>query len=88
MSALGTLDSNVLRTFAEAVECQRAKSPPYARSENWCSLVVELSADVPTFRIIKGSDCALGGRADSKNEISSRALSRLQKEPKPVGGSQ
>src|SRR6516164_5902500 len=37
-------------------------------------LAVELSADVPTFRAIKGSDCALGGRADSTIGIGSRAL--------------
>jgi hypothetical protein len=40
-------------------------------------LVVELSADVPTFRELKGSACAPGGRVDSKIEISSPAPSRL-----------
>jgi hypothetical protein len=40
-------------------------------------LVVELSADVPTFRELKGSACTPGGQVDSKIEISSPAPSRL-----------
>jgi hypothetical protein len=40
-------------------------------------LVLELSADVPTFREINGSDCAPGGRADSTIEIGSKGTFSL-----------
>src|SRR6516225_11069125 len=44
-------------------------------------MAVELSADVPTFRVIKGSDCAPGGRADSTIGIGSRALLACRRRP-------
>jgi len=42
---------------------------------------------VPTFREINGSDCAPGGRADSKIEIDSRGTFSLAEGAGACGGS-
>jgi hypothetical protein len=49
----------------------------YARPEIWCRFMRKAVNGCADAREINGSDCAPGGRADSKIEISSPAPSRF-----------
>jgi hypothetical protein len=85
------LPSTVAHDKANASMAPTASTLRVALLPNGCvnrfSFLIELSADMPTFRKLKAATVPPAGE-QIQIEISSRALSRLQKALKPVGGSQ